>query len=531
MEYILGIDFSCQPCEFTLSQVEGPHIEVIQQETCRLPIFTNKELLRSKDLATLLRTPTNDAKPTGDDPATEGDETPIEIASESLKELVSTTVEEIRTTLAAFNQGWTGITVIVPQHDHLSLNLELPFGDPRNLDRIVDLEVQDVVPFELDEFSVQYSSIGAVSSNLAEAPAASPNYDVHVGILPRPVVRNSLELCKAAGLEPNIITVPSSAIGAAYHLAKDFLKSNSAIVYNRGDEYSVAIAVNGEVRSERAVYASQIISALPAERKEERLQHVFTAIKLILTAVERRYNTQIEKVYLLGREVKGAHAQQLFGRPLEGISFQDLFKSSNSAVGLSPLGSLYAVDAAQLSPLSNFRAREFSFAPRIGEFIRALFGARRYAGIMAGAIVVALVVTYGARDFMLRSAHSALVEQVGRVIPNFSAEPGQVSGELKKSVTSLSAELGVFGSQAKFSPADAFLEVVKNLPSGNDFVITAIRVPGTTVEVTGKVGELSALGRFVNTLKAKSEMFTNVEYKNNRAADGFTFSITITLAQ
>jgi hypothetical protein len=134
-------------------------------------------------------------------------------------------------------------------------------------------------------------------------------------MLPRVVVHNVLEVCKRAGLEPNILTVPSSAIGAAYQVAKDFFVGNSAIVYNRGDEYCIAIYINGAVRVERSVYASQVLSAVTPGKREDNLHHIFTALKLILASAERRYSARVEKVYLLGREVKAANAAQLFGRP------------------------------------------------------------------------------------------------------------------------------------------------------------------------------------------------------------------------
>lgn len=539
MQHILGIDFSCQPCEFTLCQVDGSQVEVVARTTARLPIFTNREVIRHTDIRPILRNKGQDStapslgsegssEATRDAPAN-ADPDKVSVVAE----LVSQSIEEIKAALQSFQLVWSASTVILPQNDHMSLNLDLPFGDARNLDRIVDLEVQDVVPFELDEFFVQYSSLGATNtgSNAAQAVAASPNYDVHIGILPRMFVRNVLELCKAAGLEPNIITVPSSAIGAAYRLAKDFLKPNSALVFNRGDEYSIVISIRGEVKSQRSLFASQIIPASSPERKEENIRHIFTALKLILTSAERRYNTRIETVYLLGREVKSTNAQQLFGRPLEGLSFRDIIKSNEPQVGISSLGSIYAADAATEAPLSNFRAREFSFAPRIGEFIRALSGTKRQAIAAALGVVLSIAVVYASRQYTLISSQRVLLQQIQRVIKGFEAEPENIREALMRAEQSLGEELGAFGSRAKVTPADAFLEIVKNLPDSTEVAISSIRVSGIRVQLTGSAAELAAIERFVKTLNSRKDIFTKVEYKTTRIGQRFNATIDIVLTQ
>jgi hypothetical protein len=447
--------------------------------------------------------------------------------------LVQETVTELRSALAQLDPSWTATAVILPQHEFLGLNLDLPFNDPKNLDRIVDLEVQDVVPFELESFFIQYAplSTAGTGSNLAPAVEPSRGHDVHIGMLPRVVVHNVLEVCKRAGLEPNILTVPSSAIGAAYQVAKDFFVGNSAIVYNRGDEYCIAIYINGAVRVERSVYASQVLSAVTPGKREDNLHHIFTALKLILASAERRYSARVEKVYLLGREVKAANAAQLFGRPLEGLPLSDLFSSKEQASGIAPLTAVFAQDDAISAPLSNFRTREFSFTPRISEFIRALTGTRRHVVRALLAMGLAAAVVYGSRAFILYSSQNALTKQIQRVIPSFASEPNQVRENLAKAESKLAEELGAFGSRSKLSPADAFLQIVKSVPTGGDVSITSLRVSGVRAQISGSGSDLSATERFKKAIEAQRDMFSKVELKTSPAGGRFNFTLDVTLAQ
>lgn len=526
MQCILGIDFSCQPCEFTLSQVDGSTVEVLSRATAQLPLFSDRSALRAINvraaLAGLGQTAesVSNGTPTGTD---------------SQSSLIRATIEEIRRAAASFEPIWTSCSVILPQNEHLSLNLDLPFSDPKNLDRIIDLEVQDVVPFELDDYFVQYSPLGPIATKPNSSPTpdqSTANYDVHIGMLPRALVRNVLDLCKGAGLEPNVLTVPSSAIGAAYYIAKDFFKENSAVVFNRGDEYSLAIYINGEVRVERSIYASQLLSAQTTEKREDSFQHIFTAIKLLLASAERRYNTRVERVYLLGREVKSPNSQQIFGRPLEGLPFKDILRTNDSQVGLAPLGTVFAFDEATTSPLSNFRSREFSFTPKIGEFVRALVGTRRYITRAIGAFAVALVAIYASREYAIHSAESTLAQQIRRVIPSFSEDSDKVRENLIKAENKLGEELATFGSRAKISPADAFIDLLKTLPDSGELSITSVRVSDTRVQVSGETSEIAALERITNKLRERKDIFQKVTSSSRRGTTGrFNVSFDITLAQ
>lgn len=525
MQCILGIDFSCQPCEFTLSQVDGDTVEVLSRTTVHLPLFADRSSLRAVDVRSILAGQAQSVS-NGSETTPNGDE---QVG------LVRSTIEELRRAAQSFEPIWTSCAVILPQNEHLALNLDLPFSDPKNLDRIIDLEVQDVVPFELDDFFVQYSPLGPIASKLAPSPAqagVTSNYDIHIGILPRSVVRNVLDICKSAGLEPNVLTVPSSVIGAAYHIAKDFFKDNSAVVFNRGDEYALAIYIDGEVRVERSVYGSQLLSAQTPERREDSFQHIFTAIKLLLASAERRYNTRIEKVYLLGREVKSPNSHQIFGRPLEGLPFKDILKTNDPQVGLAPLGTVFAFDEATKAPLSNFRSREFSFTPKIGEFIRALLGTRRYFVRAALALTVALAAIYGSREYALHSAQSKLNDQIRRVIPGFVSEPDKIRENLIKAENKLGEELATFGSRAKVSPADAFIDLLKTLPDPEEFSITSVRVSDTRIQITGETSGIAALERTTNKLRERKDIFQKVTSSNRRGANSrFNVTFDIVLAQ
>jgi hypothetical protein len=516
MQCILGVDISCQPCELTVSQVDGTQVEVLYRSVVSLPVFASHDLLKTPGLLSAASISQEKVVEIAANSSSDAAQLAEEFL-ESNQDAIQSSIAELRRVVQELPNVWTAVSVILPQNDFLSLNLDLPFADAKNLDRIIDLEVQDVVPFELEPFFVQYASLGAASDNSAalKTSATGQQFDVHVGILPRVVVKNVLDIFKAAGLEPNVLTVPSSAIGAVYQLAKEFLTTNSAIVYNRGDEYCIAVSINGEVRVERSVYASQILSAVSPDRRQENLQHIFTALKLILASAERRY---------------GANTHQLFGRPLEGLPLDDILKSSTGQLGISALGAVFAQDETTTAPLSNFRSREFSFTPRIAEFVRALLGTRRAVLRSLSAVILAAGIVYGARSYLISSYEQELISRIKKVIPSFPEQPERVRENLMDAVNKVSEELGALGSRAKVTQPEAFIEVVKSIPTNGDIAVTSIRVSGVRIQISGNAAELSPIERFMKVLDGQKDIFSKVEYTTTRTGNRFNLSVTITLA-
>ncbi len=535
MQCILGVDLSSEPCELTVSRIEGEQVEVLERTTALIPLLKDKQLLSKTDIRSILKSRNDDKLPSEEELGPSHNGAVAEAGDDQDRARVLDAVSALKDALASLKHEWSASSVIIPPHEHVALNLTLPFGDQKSLTAVVDNQIQDILPFEIDEFLVQYCPVGPFEAGTgitsADEPPGSTPFDIHVGVMPRSFVRNLLELCKACGLEPNVLTVPSSAIAAVYHLGKSYFKNNSAVVFNRGEEYSMAVLVNGEVRVERALLASNIVPAGPGARKEDSLRHIFTALKLMIASTERRYGTRIENVYLLGREVRGSNMQQLFGRPLEGLRLEDLLKGADPSVGISPLSSIFAKDEDAPSPLTNYRTGEFSFTPRFGEFIRALASVRAYMVTGCAAILVALAGIYAIREFTIAQTRSALEEQVQLVIPQFSSGEGDVLSALIGAQKKLSDELGVLIPTAKVSVLDALLEILKLFPDELGVTVNSIKINDTKAVISGTASSISASESVAKALKSNKEVFSKVDQpRTSPSGSKFNFTVEATLA-
>ncbi len=534
MQCILGVDLSSNPCELTVSNVSGTVVEVVQRRTVDLPLFGNQRALLHQDCSQLLADSNQTSEPEdADSTATSEDESSIgpDLERELTERSVKHTVNTLREALASLEPVWTSAAVIIPPYEHLALNLSLPFGDAKNLNKIVDLEVQDVVPFELDEFLVQHSSLGPLGKSGTDVKAAAGSYDVHVGLLPTLYVRNILGLCSKAGLDPAVMTVPSSAAGAVFHIAKDFFQGNAAIVRNTGNAYSITLFIDGKVRAEQVVDASNLLASA-ANGGQVDTRPVFTALKLMVAATERRYGVRVETIYLLGVIPDQLALHQLMGRPVEPLTLNDIVTTGDPSVGLSPLGAFFAQDDSPELPLSNFRTKQFSFRPRFAEVLRAL---KETSGHVLAAVVmmaVAVAGVYGVREYNLSRAKNNLISELQTIVTDFPAETEDIRGALIAAESKISQDLGVLGSPAKITPLDALIEVIRLVPEASGVQVQSIKVSGTRAQLSGIAPQLSAIEDLERTLRSSKSLFSKVTAAPGTASGSrFPFTVEMILAQ
>jgi len=567
MQTILSLDLSAEPCELTLSRITENLVEVLARTTVGLGLVTDtkgstrpfhssnpsRNLLSHEELASLFPresdAPEKTEQDSGDNTDIHTDFTPLEsealgqeledegATKEAVQKQLAHVITQLREALSSFSDGWSSAAVILPAGEHLSFNLNLPFGDNKNLNRIVDLEVQDLVPFDLEEFFVHYASLGAFRTGNAPAmPHSSPEtpptaqsngspYDIHVGLIPRHIVKNALALCKAIGIEPRVLTTPASAVAATYHLARNFFKENSVIIHARGEQYSLAALINGEVRMEQTVLLGNL--ARDHSQEEDGTRATLAALRLIMAATERRYEASITKMYVLGESINRSVLQQALGRPVEVMEFSDILKPHQSGAGISPLAAIFAKDDDAPPILSNMRMREFSFGPKLGDILRVCKPLLAPLVSVAGAILLGLGVVYGVRQYDINQIESQLLTEVRRVIPDFDPAGGEIIDTLRKSEIKLSEELGVLGSPSKVAPLETFSTVIASVPSDIGVTIQTIKISDKFARVSGSAPDYSAIDKLEAAMKKNFSTIKKTTGNSSTSGTKFDFEIPL----
>ena len=134
--------------------------------------------------------------------------------------------------------------LIIPPYNYLSTDIELPFFNPKAIEKILELEIQDLVSLDVNEFHI--------APYIFDDNTKKDNAKVHIGMLPKKFMNEITSEAKKVELEPYIITTRATSLSALYYLYKE-LNKNSAIVSLSDNILSITASCDGNVCYDRAV--------------------------------------------------------------------------------------------------------------------------------------------------------------------------------------------------------------------------------------------------------------------------------------
>ncbi len=492
MQTVLAIDTTVEPAQAHLVRVGGKALEVIESHSSNLGAQLSQaefSALKAEAFHSFKQSLSGASTVT---PQTEGDA--ADNSREEGARILKTIAQGFKDLVNKFQSPWTTSVLIVPTPDYLSINMDLPFKEQKSISRIINFEVQDVVPFDVNDFLIQPRFISARSPG---------SYDVHVSLIFKSFVRNVLNVCKFGNIEPLIVTTPASVIAALYHLAPDYFVDNSAVILCQERFYSLAFKIDGEVRCDR-VLDGQLYDA---SRGPGSLT-VLSDIKLSLAHVERRYERKIERIFFVGDPESASFFKQSLGRSVEVVNLKEFVRASQSqqtnqdqlSLGVAGLSALFAQDVKPPQILTNFRVNEFAFSPQLQELFGGLKKLLPYFGALLLAVAVTLLGLYASRQVYRAKLESTISEYVRAALPDTpiaveGMELAVLSGESQKMATTLKD----LGSLSSMSPLAVFLhvsndmkEAARDLKNKEGTDATELTIKSGVIFVKGNVPDYSA---------------------------------------
>ena len=390
--------------------------------------------------------------------------------------------------LRQFKHSWDSAVIVLPPGEGLSLNLNLPFGDRRSLQRILALEVQDVVPFDLNEFLLDHRSVGSLQNG---------GFDVHVGLVPRWQVRRAIDACRRGGVEPLVVSTASAALGGAFLLAPEYFSANSAILCIGSETICLAVRINNQLCVDRA----QLIVAAQDDRQ---IKNALSEMRLALAAAERRYGITIEKLYLIGGV--SSEIQRLFGRPVEKINISEFVRASDEAASIAGFAAIFGQESQSPNVLTNFRVREFSYNPRVKELIYAARDLRYYILGTILCCILGVAGLYAARAYHISNMRASLAEQIARVVPEASIDKSNPVVSLSGLAGQLEKQLKDLVSPAGVSPLEVWTNLSKVMPNNLQISITKLRIKGNKIEIEGSAPDYNAIDQLHDAFQQNANL-------------------------
>ncbi|MCB0310038.1 MAG: hypothetical protein KDD42_02305 [Bdellovibrionales bacterium] len=392
--------------------------------------------------------------------------------------------------------------VLMSQQDYLSLNIDLPFQDRSSVSRVLKLEVQDLVPFDISEFLLQPLAVGSLEGQ----------HNIHVSAVPREQVRYILNLCKDSGIDPLVLSTPTAALAALFQLEKATeLHPNSAVVLLNQNVVYCVFSAAGKIVADRVInlnlFSTISNNGDPGNLSAER------QIALTLEAYREKAKLEIEHLYVVGSGINCETLQAETRLICEKLDFSDA-DHAGTCSELTLLAGHLALSEKGKKPFSNFRIEEFSYRPPYKEVLRGLRGLLPAATIFSICLMVSLLAWYAVRSYYVHSLHSAMREQVLSVIPGLQIESGEELNAVRAEVGRIQGEVAGLGSPSGLNPLYVLEQISKVIPSNAR--LQSVQFRGRRVELQGETDDYSTLDKINARFKKRKRVFCDVfEDKGN----------------
>ncbi len=423
--------------------------------------------------------------------------------------------KELRKATEALGNSWEEAVFILPVGDSLSLHLDLPFDNPRSIDRVSRLAAQDRVAFNLEEFHLQARSSGKLESG---------KNDVRVSLIARQYLQWILDQCSAAGIDPGVIVDPASLLSGLASLEEAEISSSQGVLLRFPGHLMLTFLIDGQVRTRNIIplVHSNGSSSLTADT----LRILSSRINLALKGFEHRYGEPCRDLMVVEDEsLVGALSGEL-NTPIRLLETEKLLHSCPASHSLACLGAMSASDAAP--PSGNFRSGPFR--PRL-PVDRVLTGLRRLlfpAAVALAVTIFGLFLWLQIREYRIARLETALQEQVGAIIPGADLSNERTVTAVQREMGELRKQLDEVGSASRLSPVNSLLNLLEQLRKFPDFSLQRINIVGKRVTIDGQAKNYAQIDRMKNSFQKQSDVYCGEPQDEARPRGSFV-SVELTL--
>lgn len=399
---------------------------------------------------------------------------------------------------------WYRTALVVPSARSLAITISLPFEDPKSIRRVLENEVQDRVPFDLKEFSLQHQVIGKNSDD---------EFEILVNMIPRADFEGLLRELEREEIRPRVVTSSVGVAAGLVHMMSEYCSANSILLLLSEQETPAVFRINSKIQ-----LAKILASALSATE-------LINQLRLALLSFEKLHSQNIERIYLVRSEAVPSISSnpllepqalgQFLGRPVEIINLSEIIGNAEPDISSAALASYLASDL-DIPVLSNFRGSDVGYLPLLLELLRGLRPVAGYLIAAFLALVIGVISLYLIRAKHIGSLETAIVQRINSLLPAEKVSDSVTIESLKNEQSQLESELKELGSLSKLSPLDAFLELSKDLPlSETQVSIYSVSFRENRIALKGSAPSISSIERVEQILKTKKGLYCSVESKND----------------
>jgi hypothetical protein len=425
-------------------------------------------------------------------------------SSESLLNIKQEFINSLTQLKTSIESSYSEIILVIPAVDNLSCKINLPFRDTKNIKQVIDMEVQDSLAFDVNDFVVPYKFI--------ESKEIDEN-EFFINLIPKNVISFILDIFKSNEIEPYVVTTPASVLNSIYNLNDLSLDENSVCLLITEKSLEVSIIANRNCVFSRSIDFNYSASNITNEQ-------LLSQLKLTLNSQEKERDITFSKIYLLYSSIDKSDVQHFLGRSVEDLNISSMIKAMDAKNNfdnnniLAYLAALSLNSVSGNTAMSNFRVREFSFNPYLSLLYKGL---KKLLPFLY--LVLILLFFYGAAIFLSREYK---IIRLRKAVNQNSEESsglknltkGKEISEIYGKNISLENQLESLGKRSTLSALDVLFNITKDIKKAKknspELEVKELKISGNNLTISGNASAYSDVEKFEVLLKKRKNMYCKI---------------------
>jgi len=374
------------------------------------------------------------------------------------------------------SKDWAGAKIVssIPGHLFSQRTLTLPFADRKRIEKALPYEVEDLVPFDLEDVVLDHLVLGSAAE---KKETATP---VLCMLLPKTVLRQHLDLLAGAGIDPQVIVPSFAGLSAVANM----MPPDTGTLLLCGAD--VCFRQNGVLNVLRSFSVSQSTGGL---------RHV-------LQSIEIEHQNKVEKAALL---IDDGSARAILSEA--GVAVDLVIPEINGKKALDPV----SLGIALLDDI-NFRKGEFAYH-------LADEGTRRKRRMLIIAAVVAALlftVNIAVKFSIVRSGYGKLDTEIKEIYRQTFPDGKPAADPVRQMRDKLNEAKKLFGALGTGSSVlDVMKTVTDGIPKEVRVNFTEFVLESDRLKLQGEAASFESVDKIKAELQ-KSPLFTEVAVLDTR---------------
>ncbi len=388
---------------------------------------------------------------------------------------------ELTDILREKSRDWGGARIVssIPGHQFSQRTVTLPFSDRKRVEKALPFELEDSVPFPLDDVEVDHvvQERPETESDKKDKKKESSVLGI---MLPKTVLRQHLDFLASAGMDPQVI-VPSFL--GLLSVAKMVPVDGTALLIEGSDCC---------LKSGDTVLACRSFSSVQTTG----------GIRHVIKALETEYTSPIEKACLLSENEPVRMVLADLGIAMQRITPDFYGKSAADPVSLG----------LALNDQLNFRKGEFAYR-RADEGRRKQKRTLIIAGIIAAVFAAA---NLGVKFYLVEAHYGKLDREIKAIYRQTFPEAKSVADpvrQFKSKLDEAQKKFGVLGSGS--SALDVMKAVTEGIPKEVRVNFQEFILEGDRLKLSGEAASFESIDKMKAELQ-KAPPFADVAVQDTK---------------